>query len=632
MIRPADTTDPGRALRGWHRAGLTGLLLATLLTPAATAADPDNCLLCHQFRGLSRFDAASERVHLFTVDPHYMLEQRGPHARLACTDCHPRDEVSVIPHRPTTAVSCTQTCHLSSASGAARRFSHVDVERQLAASVHAPEVLARLRFAGGPLLAPEQSTCLYCHDEPVFRDPAHVAPVLAALGGRAFDRCESCHRDQVPKDTNYYVRHIGARLQPARAALEQAQICAVCHADEAVLEDTELSSAVASFVRSFHGKAALLGDDSTANCSACHVAAGADPHLMLAQRDPRSSVHPTQVANSCRATACHPGADPGIAAAAVHLDLPTQRATLEFAIALAFIVLTAVSFGPSLVICLLELFQIVIGRHHHRGPALHATVAAVLAHPQGRARLARFTVNQRVQHWILAVLFTLLALTGFPMKFADHLWARTVIDGLGGLGTARVIHHWAGIALVIGFAAHFVYCVATLVRRAAERRADGRRTGLVQATWNLPMMVRPADLLKAHHLMLYLVGLRREPPTFDRFTIKEKFEYLGVAWGTTLLGVTGALLWGEQIFTHYVGGRVLNIALIAHTYEAFLAIIHVGILHIVNVVFSPHVFPLSRATLSGDTPAAELAEQHSDFVEAAARDLGINVPTGGGHG
>src|SRR5690606_13093512 len=124
-----------------------------------------------------------------------------------------------------------------------------------------------------------------------------------------------------------------------------------------------------------------------------------------------------------------------------------------------------------------------------------------------------------------------------------------------------------------------------------------------------------------------------QPPTFDRFGVKEKFEYIGVFWGTVLLGVTGALLWGEQLMTHLFGGRLLNIALIAHPYEAFLAIIHVGILHIINVMLSPHVFPLSPATITGQTPPAEMAAGHSEQVERVARELGVRTPDGqeGGH-
>jgi hypothetical protein len=40
-------------------------------------------------------------------------------------------------------------------------------------------------------------------------------------------------------------------------------------------------------------------------------------------------------------------------------------------------------------------------------------------------------------------------------------------------------------------------------------------------------------------------------------------------------------------------------------------------------MFQPNVFPLSRATLTGNTPTAEMAEGHSEMVEAAAKELGI---------
>lgn len=599
---------------------------------AVLAGDPDNCLFCHQFRGLGRFDAAADRVHLFSVDPDYIRELRGPHARLACTACHAREEVAVIPHRDVSPVNCTAICHLQDADGLERRFSHGNVSEMLEQSVHSSANLADLRFAKGPLLAAGQSRCLYCHDEPVFRDPQGVLPSLAMMGARTFDRCNVCHAQQVPVDVAYYLRHIAARLQPARPAVEQAQVCAVCHCDAAVLQAHSMKDAVASFVRSFHGKAALLGDEGTASCVSCHAKAGENAHLMLGPENERSSVSPKHVADSCRTAECHPDAEPRFAAASVHLDLPTTRASLEFWIAAAFVLLTLGTFGPSLLICLLELGQIVVGRHHEHAPAAEALVERVLAHPMGRMRLTRFTVNQRFQHWILAVLFTTLAVTGFPMKFADRSWAKVAIDAFGGLQIARHLHHWAGIALVLGFTFHMIYCLVELRRRAGQPKETGRRMGLWYALWNLPMVIHPRELLKARHLLLYLLGRKSDPPTFGRFTIKEKFEYIGVFWGTTLLGLTGILLWGEQYFSQYFTGRVLNIALIAHTYEAFLAVIHVGILHIVNVMFSPNVFPLSRATITGTTPTRELAEQHTDFVRAAAADLGIEIQASEGRG
>lgn len=518
---------------------------------------------------------------------------------------------------------------MSDVSGVAREFSHADVARMLDTSVHAREKLAKLEFTDGALLRPGQSLCLYCHDEPLYRIPESVRPLVEHLDAHALDRCDVCHRQQIPTDTAFYLKHIASRLHHARAPLEMTQTCAVCHADPLILEQAELSDAITSFLHSFHGKAALLGDSSTADCLGCHVVAGENAHLMLGREEPRSATHPTRVVDSCRSAECHPGADRNIGAASVHLDLATVRGTLEFWVAVAFIVLTVVSFGPSLMFVLLELLQIVIGRHHHGAHEMVELTKAVLDTPEGQKRLMRFTVSQRVQHWILVVLFGLLVLTGFPMKFADQAWAKAVIEAFGGLRIARHVHHWAGVALVAGFAVHTIYVLWTLWSRMRARRPDGSRIGPIRAVLSLPMLILPADLLKAGHLMLYLVGLRKSPPTFGRFSVKEKLEYVGVAWGTILLGVTGALLWGEQISSHFVSGRVLNIALIAHTYEAFLAVIHVGILHICNVTLNPHVFPLSLATVTGHTPVGELAEQHSEQVVEVARDLGLTIP--GGH-
>lgn len=614
------------------------LLAVAALAPApARPADRDNCLLCHQFRGLGRYDAERDRLHVYFVDPDYVHELRGPHARLACTDCHERTAVMDIPHAAVGPVDCAQVCHLSDPVGLERRFSHANVAQMLENSVHTSAVLARTRFAAGPLLAEGQAQCLYCHDEPLFRNPQAVSTAWGAPGGRAFDRCNMCHAETVPVDIRYYVRHIAARLQPARSTLEQAQACAVCHSDPQMRQDTGLPDAVASYVRSFHGKAALLGDETTASCVSCHVAAGANAHLMLGPQNPGSSVYPTRIAESCRSTACHPGSDPKLARTAVHLDLQSLRGTVEYALAAAFVALTILTFGPSAVLVLLELFHILAGRHHHGRREMRELTLAVLRHPDGRRRLQRFTGNQRIQHWGLVILFALLALTGFPLKFADRAWAAAVIDWFGGLHTARLMHHWAGIALILGFAAHMVYAGWTMraPRRQARAHGAGARPGLVRSIAALPMWIGWSDARKAVQLLAYLLLLRREPPTFGRFTVKEKFEYIGVFWGTTLLGLTGLVLWGEQLSTRLFSGRWLNLALIAHTYEAFLAIIHVGILHIVNVILAPNVFPLSPATLTGQTPVAELAEGHGELVAEVARELGVAAPpavaTGGSH-
>ncbi len=587
------------------------------------ADDPDNCLLCHQYRGLSRFDEETSRVRLFFTNPDYGEHRLGPHARLACTDCHEHAEVGSIPHAPSTPVDCTRQCHLGSTTGLAREFSHDNIPPMLEQSAHSPEALARVNFSGGPLLEPGQAQCLYCHDEPLFRDPTAVFPLFSEVSSHIFDRCDVCHVEKVPVDIEYYTRHIASRFQPARSTLEVAQVCAVCHADPLVLQEHELSNTVASYVRSFHGKAALLGDKSTASCISCHVSAGENAHLMLGRENPRSSVNVANVADSCRSTACHPGASKMIGENAVHLDIPTAQGSAEFILAAIFILLTVFTFGPSAMIVLLDLLQGVAGREHHADRRSRDLALSIMRHPRGAKKLKRIAPMHRVEHWILSILFTLLVLTGFPLKFPERAWAAMLIDLFGGLSIARVVHHWAGILLVLGFLIHLVEIVVEYVRRLRRTAdADGRKRW-VDALYSLPLWITPTDLRKTMELFAYLLFMKKERPTFGRFSPAEKFEYLGVFWGTILLGVTGGLLWGEQVSSQFLSGRALNLATIAHTYEAFLALIHVGILHIYNVILAPKVFPLSRATLTGETPIAKLAEEHGDMVDEVARELGI---------
>lgn len=52
-------------------------------------------------------------------------------------------------------------------------------------------------------------------------------------------------------------------------------------------------------------------------------------------------------------------------------------------------------------------------------------------------------------------------------------------------------------------------------------------------------------------------------------------------------------------------------------------LLHVGIVHMVGVIFSPVVFPLSPAMFNGQTPAEELAEAHSGMLNEVAQKVGL---------
>ncbi len=610
------------------------LLLFTLVPTTAAAMDPEGCLSCHRFSGLSRLDKETGDLHLYFVSERHYTQREGPHTRLRCTDCHDRDELGTIPHDETTPVTCTQECHLVGDSGALFMFSHSAKADSVAASVHGDEAMEALAIDPRPL-NPDQSTCLYCHDQPVFRDVEAMA--TTHRGDSADTRCGSCHGDDIPISTDYYLHHMAARIQPQRPVLESVRACAICHSDAKVNEEAGLHDAVTSYFRSFHGKAALLGSTETATCVDCHRSESGDVHLMLGAEDPESRTSEKHLALTCRSVKCHPNAVPEQSAAAVHLRVDPRSLSLEYLLLAAFVLMILFELGLNFLLFVLEMVTVAFRGQSEEHRHLEAVATAVQAHPEGRKRLERMNVNERVQHWLLVVFFTLLVVTGMPMRFATVPWMESVNALFGGLAGARLLHRVSALMLTVVFLYHLGYVIyqtsVSVRRRLAKDKDRGLALTIYDVARNSPMMVNTTDIRQFVQLFAYLLGMRKEHPHRGKYHYSEKFEYLGVFWGMVIIGLSGALLLANGWAPEYVGGRALNFAYIVHSYEAFLAIMYVVVAHIFAVTLAPHVFPMSMGSITGQVPPAEYAGEHSGYLKEVAKELGIDAepppkPTG----
>lgn len=618
--------------RAIHALLLVGVI--SVLLPSAAladgqpllATDAESCLSCHRHTGLGLVDEQSGELRLLFCSERYYATRQGPHARLECTDCHPRAEVEEIPHKEVSPVDCSSTCHLVSSSGAEISFSHEKVADRMEQSVHASEALAELPF-DQPLLREGQSSCLYCHDQPRFRD--EVGNTCTHRGHEPADRCESCHDEGLPVDVDYFVRHTQGRLASARHVTEQAEICGTCHSDPALRGHMEKHDPVTSYFHSFHGKAARLGDTETATCVHCHQSDDGDVHMVLSKEDSASRTHEARVHETCRTVECHPNAVPELSSAGVHMRLEPRSPTVEYFVMAAFLILTVSVMSVYFLLLILEQLNVVVRKEssHHR--QLVALAEAVMKDPEGRRRLLRLDVGQRVQHWLLAISFILLVLTGMPLKFSAAPWAQELVTLFGGLSGARLIHRVNAIIISITWVYHWFYLGKALVADVARRRRDDPSRGLLIHTalsvYHSPITLRPVDFLHFAQLYLYLLGLRKHRPAHGRFHFSQKFEWMAVFWGMIIIGSSGAALWAADLLPGLLGGRVLNFALIAHSDEAFLAFIYIAVVHFVAVVFSPSVFPLSKGSLTGEMPAVELAEAHIGYLREVAVDLGITA-------
>ncbi len=203
----------------------------------------------------------------------------------------------------------------------------------------------------------------------------------------------------------------------------------------------------------------------------------------------------------------------------------------------------------------------------------------------------RFNVFQRIEHGVLLVSFTVLAITGLPQMFSLQPWAAFMIAAMGGIETVRIIHRTAAVLLIVGTIYHFV---------AVSYRVFVRRVAMTM----LPGWQDVRDGLQA---LGYNVGLVKTPPRMGRYNFGEKIEYWAVIWGTVVMVITGFMLWNPIATTSFLPGQFIPAAKAAHGGEALLAVLSIITWHFYNV----HVKRFNRSMFTGKISHAEMEEEHA---------------------
>jgi formate dehydrogenase gamma subunit len=203
----------------------------------------------------------------------------------------------------------------------------------------------------------------------------------------------------------------------------------------------------------------------------------------------------------------------------------------------------------------------------------------------------RFRIGARIEHVILMVSFTALALTGLPQMFALTTWGQTVIGLLGGIEAVRVIHRVAAFVLVVGSVYHLF--------TSAYRLYVKREPMAMLPTWK--------DVRDTWDTVRHNLGFLTHPPKMGKFNFAEKLEYWALVWGTVIMIVTGFMLWNPIATTHILPGQVIPAAKAAHGYEALLAVLAIVIWHMYHV----HIKQFNPSMFTGKLPRHQMEEEHA---------------------
>lgn len=486
------------------------------------------------------------------------------------------------------------------------------------------------------------STCGECHDTTsvkAFRTSVHGSGLLRS-GLSVAPSCSSCHgthdmalvkepaakvsREHITETCGECHTFIAARWKTSRHGevwatgteeeKKKAPLCKDCHSGHATFDPTVNGNHLLmvgacekchpvqskSYRNSFHGKATKLGFGLAATCADCHT-----PHEMLPADDPRSSVNPAHLKETCER--CHPGANDNFV-----MFLPHEDHTVASGKPGTAVVHWLWLFMTSLLVGTLGFFTLHTLLWLQR--SIVGFVRKEFAHESGgEVWIRRFRKVHIWIHLMIIVTFLMLAATGLPLKFSGDPWTQPIATLLGGVSGARWLHRLAGV-LTFGYG---IWFVGYLLREIVVRK---RRSLLSGWQSMIPNKKDWQDLKANLRWFLY----RGERPKLDRWAYWEKFDFFAVFWGVPVIGISGLLLWNAMWVSQYLPGWVLNVAYLIHSDEALLATGFIFFFHFFHTHLRPEAFPLDPVVFTGSMPLerfkAERPVEYERLLESGELD------------
>ncbi len=416
-------------------------------------------------------------------------------------------------------------------------------------------------------------TCGKCHRsiEQDYWEGIHGR--LTARGETDTPVCTHCHGEHGILST----KDPRSRVSPVLVA--QAT-CAPCHESAFLNEKYGIPAGrLASFVDSYHGLKSKAGDPTVANCASCHGG-----HKILPSTDPKSTIHPANLRATCGG--CHPGVSEELAATKIHETGVGRKTGWPRVVSMLYIAAIAAIIG------LMVLYVVIDFRKH---------TIRLLRRPQIR----RMDADAIFQHSVLTLSFTVLAITGFALVYSEAWIFRKIFGWDGGFRVRGLVHRAAAGLFIFGCLWHLGF-LAT--RNGKRFFAD--------------IFPRKTDFEQFGQMILHNLGKREEGPRFGRFGYVEKAEYWALVWGGVVMIATGLFLWFDNQAVRYLPKGFLDVMLVIHHYEAWLATLAILVWHSYSTIFCPCAYPGNPAWITGSMPAEMYLHEHpeDEAVKHLARE------------
>ncbi|MDR5739190.1 MULTISPECIES: formate dehydrogenase subunit gamma [unclassified Caballeronia] len=169
---------------------------------------------------------------------------------------------------------------------------------------------------------------------------------------------------------------------------------------------------------------------------------------------------------------------------------------------------------------------------------------------RGNRLIVRYTPNERTNHWITAISFVLLALSGLAMFHPSMAWLYAV---LGGGQWTRILHPFIGCVMFLSF-------LVLALRVWHHNRMDKS---------DVQWMKQIDDVLANREDRL---------PEIGKYNAGQKLVFYVMVVSLLLLLASGVVIW-RAYFAFYFPITVIRLAAVVHAATAFVLILSI-IIHI----------------------------------------------------
>jgi formate dehydrogenase subunit gamma len=170
-------------------------------------------------------------------------------------------------------------------------------------------------------------------------------------------------------------------------------------------------------------------------------------------------------------------------------------------------------------------------------------------------RIERYNANERSNHWVTAISFVLLALSGLAMFHPSMFWLSNLF---GGGQWMRILHPFIGVVMFLSFA------------------------GLVLRFWH-HNVIDSDDVRWLKQIGDVLNNREDRLPEVGRYNAGQKMLFVALVVCMALLLLSGIVIW-RRYFSAYFPIDVIRLAALVHAAAAFVIIAGI-IVHIYAAIW-----------------------------------------------